>query len=76
MLKAQDYFSRNKDNQVICDKCGKVPNVAMLFPHKKGLCVVCKSCSNEEIILGNLLEIESPEDHPMQPTPHYKFEDI
>ena len=70
------YHSRNKNNQAICDKCKGVPSRIYLFPHKKGLCTLCNSCSNKEQELGNMLEIKSPAEHPLQPTPHYKFEDV
>lgn len=67
------YASFNKDNQAICDKCESVASMLFLFPHKQGLCMLCKSCCDEEIALDNMLEIDTPVDHP-NPV-HYKFED-
>ena len=69
----KQYMSFKK-GLVICDKCKEIRNPFFLFPHKNGLCMLCQECSDEEQKLGNMIEIQSPMEHP-NPV-HYKFEDI
>ena len=69
----QEYMSYNKNKQVICDKCKETHSNMFLFPHKKGLCMLCTDCKDDEIMEDNMLAIESPLDHPYKHI-HYKFD--